>query len=243
MGDRGVGESGVEYWRALYLACLGWCLGLLLFRLVSSSGLLSRLDVGLNLVLSLFPSQVLPVGFGLLGLAGALRRHGWRHCLDWARGRAGSREHLLSHLRMLLLCVFVVPFLNYVMTLLSEKLGVPVQEQWIVQVARTRPGAFFWWTCLISTTVVAPVLEEILYRLIVYEAVSPFLGSRIATCISAFVFAIAHGIWQFIPALFFLGLMLQHARRLGGLRQAMILHSSYNGVSFVLIAASVYLGK
>lgn len=241
MGEWGVGESSVEYWRALLLACLGWCLGLLLVRLVSASGLLTRLDVGLVLVILLFPSQVLPVCFGLLGLAGALRRHGWRHCLDWARGRAGSRERLLSHVWMLLLCVFVAPLLNYAMTLLSEKLGVPVQEQWIVQVARTRPGAFFWCACLISTTIVAPVLEEILYRLIVYETFLP-LGSRIATCASAFVFAIAHGIWQFIPALFFIGLMLQRARRLGGLRQAMILHSSYNGVSFVLIVASVFLG-
>jgi membrane protease YdiL (CAAX protease family) len=241
MVDRGVGESGVEYWRALFLACLGWCLGLLLFRFVSAQGHLSCLGVGLKLVVSLLPSQVFPVGFGLLGLAGALRRYGWRHCLDWARGRAGSRERLLGHLQMLLLCVFVVPLMNYAMALLSEMLGFPVHEQWIVQVARTRPGALFWCVCLVSTTVVAPVMEEILYRLIVYEAVLP-LSSRGAACISAFVFAIAHGIWQFIPALFFLGLMLQRARRLGGLRQAMILHSSYNGVSFILIVVSVCFG-
>ena len=89
MVDRGV-ENPVEYWRALFLACLGWCLGLLLFRFVSAQGHLSCLGVGLKLVVSLPLSQVFPVGFGLLGLVCGML-HGWRHCLYCQRGRAGSR--------------------------------------------------------------------------------------------------------------------------------------------------------
>ena len=86
----------------------------------------------------------------------------------------------------------------------------------------------------IAAVIVAPLAEEILFRLVVYEALNTTEMIAPATT-TALIFAVVHAAPTQIPAIFVLGLVLQRARRHAGtLWLPMIIHSLFNMTSLVL---------
>lgn len=103
-------------------------------------------------------------------------------------------------------------------------------------------GPFFWVSAAVTMILIAPVAEEILFRVVFFEALRPY-GEGTATVLTALVFALIHQAPVQIPALFALGLVLQRARSVHGtLWAAIALHACYNAVSLgFFFAVRLYL--
>lgn len=87
--------------------------------------------------------------------------------------------------------------------------------------------------------IVAPFAEEILFRLVLYEGLR-LNAIRSPAVLSALAFAVMHAQPAEMPALFLLGLLLQHARRrLGSLWAPILIHMFFNAVSLGLILLHV----
>jgi membrane protease YdiL (CAAX protease family) len=106
----------------------------------------------------------------------------------------------------------------------------PPLELW-----RENRGALLFALLLAAALLLAPLAEEILFRLVLHDALLVF-GPRCAGLGAALAFAAVHGMPEQVPALFLLGLVLQDLRRRSGsLWPAVLLHAAYNGVSLLLL--------
>lgn len=91
----------------------------------------------------------------------------------------------------------------------------------------------------VMTVVGAPLVEEWLFRGVIYRALDAGLSSRwgnagaaTAVVVSALIFALAHAEWLQLPGLFFLGVVLALAvRRTQRLLPAVLTHVGFNGLT------------
>ncbi len=91
----------------------------------------------------------------------------------------------------------------------------------------------------IAVVLVAPVAEEILFRLLFYETLSLRCDARTSAILTSLAFALAHQTPEEVPALFVLGMVLQRTReRSGGLWLPMAVHMGFNAISFLLLLAA-----
>lgn len=105
-------------------------------------------------------------------------------------------------------------------------------------------GAAFVLLCLM-TVVGAPVVEEWLFRGVIYRALDAGLsrhlgraGALAAVGLSALIFALAHGEWLQLPGLFFLGVVLALlVRRTQRLLPAVLTHVGFNGLTLASLVA------
>lgn len=90
------------------------------------------------------------------------------------------------------------------------------------------------------TVILAPVIEEIIYRGLVIKLISPY-GKKLAVILSAFIFGLMHGnLSQFVTA-FAAGLVLSSvALKTNSIMPTIIMHSLNNGINFVLICGEDY---
>jgi len=91
--------------------------------------------------------------------------------------------------------------------------------------------------------IIAPVVEEIFYRGIVLQTLSPF-GSRTALIFSTLFFALSHGplsgiLYALVSGLFFGALVIKHK----SLKFSIIAHTINNLISFVLSVSLEYVGN
>ncbi len=85
----------------------------------------------------------------------------------------------------------------------------------------------------ITTTLLAPLFEEIIFRGILLPTLSRDFGIILGIIISAFIFALAHLSLGEMPPLFVLGLGLGITRiASGSLLSSVIMHSLWNGLTF-----------
>jgi uncharacterized protein len=96
-------------------------------------------------------------------------------------------------------------------------------------------------------TVTAPVMEEVVYRGLLYSALQRLTGAIGAVALVTLIFAGLH-VWQYWPnfgaisAILFLSLALTVVRaRTGRLLPCYIIHLVFNGVQAVIIVAEPYL--
>ena len=89
---------------------------------------------------------------------------------------------------------------------------------------------------VVAAVFIAPMAEEILFRLVLYESLR-LTSVRIPAVLTALLFALLHSQPAEIPALFLLGLLLQHARhRTGTLWGPILIHMCFNGISLGLFS-------
>lgn len=101
----------------------------------------------------------------------------------------------------------------------------------------------------VMTVVGAPVVEEWLFRGVIYRALDAGLSARAgrrgaaaAVGLSALIFALAHAEWLQLPGLFFLGVVLALVvRRTRRLVPAVLTHAGFNALTMAsLIAQRLY---
>lgn len=86
---------------------------------------------------------------------------------------------------------------------------------------------------------IVPVAEEILFRVVLFEALRD-LGATRAAVASASVFAVGHMIPEQFAALFFLGLVLQFLRsRSGSLLPCIFVHAGINTIGLIALLLTV----
>ena len=86
----------------------------------------------------------------------------------------------------------------------------------------------------LTTTLLAPLFEEIIFRGILLPTLSRDFGIIIGIIVSAFIFALAHLSLGEMPPLFVLGMGLGITRvTSGSLLSSVIMHSLWNGLTFL----------
>ncbi len=172
-------------------------------------------------------AQVLLIGAALTVAATAFR-HGL------GRGVGLSFRHgLCDSLRGLIGCIAVVP-LCYA-ALMAAQAVIPKDQIHIHPVLEFVPAASALWlvAVLVSTVLLAPVAEELLYRGLLQSLVRQYTGRPWAAILtaSAFFAASHYPQYQDMPALFILSVALGYNyARTGRLVAPMVLHGAFNAV-------------
>jgi membrane protease YdiL (CAAX protease family) len=87
---------------------------------------------------------------------------------------------------------------------------------------------------LVLTAIVVPVVEEMIYRGLGFSLLEQF-GQVAAIAVTAFAFALAHGIVEGLPVFFVIGAALAFVRsRTGSLYPAIAMHAFFNGAQMML---------
>jgi membrane protease YdiL (CAAX protease family) len=113
------------------------------------------------------------------------------------------------------------------------------QEQDIVTMFRQAAGDGDGWSVrltVISAVLIAPLVEETVFRGYFYPVIKPHLGAFGAAMATSLMFAVSHGNFAVLPGLFLLSLSLTLAlERFGSLWVSIGMHCGFNSVSLVLI--------
>lgn len=186
-----------------------------------------------ELFLGLFPFQVFTFGFCFLAMLPMIFRDGFRKSLDFITPAPTFKEIAKYILKSLIILYPIVTVMNYISQLICETLSIKTQEQLISTLGKGS-DSLYWACAAISAIVLAPITEEIMIRLVLNRAVRSIMPLW-ATLISTFAFMLMHGTPQYWPSLFLVGLFLLRARRVYGLKCAILLHSTYNLIAFAFI--------
>lgn len=90
---------------------------------------------------------------------------------------------------------------------------------------------------ILSVVVCAPVLEEILFRGLIFESCRERFGSGAAVLISALLFGLVHGVPVQIINAFVVGLIFGYVYlRTGSLLSVILLHVVNNGIAYISLA-------
>jgi membrane protease YdiL (CAAX protease family) len=88
-------------------------------------------------------------------------------------------------------------------------------------------------------TLVAPVVEELLYRGLGFGLLTPFVGPWPAILITGVAFGLAHGLVLGLPVLTFFGVTLAWLRwQSGSVIPGMIVHALFNGLALAVAVAT-----
>lgn len=119
--------------------------------------------------------------------------------------------------------------------------GFEPEDPIVIQMLQTESGIWFWASILLTTLVIAPLVEEILFRLGLYEWLRLHgLPHGLAMALTAASFAAIHQAPAAFPGLFILGLFMQHARRASGtLRLPILVHAGFNAISLAMFALAL----
>ena len=115
-----------------------------------------------------------------------------------------------------------------------QRVGIPVQPEPLLSLLSRESSAALWGSVILATLLVAPLAEEILFRVVLYETVRKH-DPRGAAIVTSLLFAGLHFAPEALPALFVLGLFLQRERRRArSLWGAVFLHAGFNAVTLTL---------
>lgn len=147
--------------------------------------------------------------------------------------RAVRAPVLLLMIPLTLACLFGNGIINLILG--SFLFDVPnVQDQLSVGEVSMSAGDLVW--LLIPVAVAAPLIEELIFRGLLYRWLKDRWSIPVATVVSAIVFAITHFIPPLIPSFIFLGVVLALVReRWGSLVPAVLLHALVNASSTLIL--------
>ena len=213
------------------------CLGILAGGVwLQRHGAGSALSPVCRILLGLLPLHIGLVGSAVLVLGFRCGGGGWRQrlYLGLVGGRAAVRVALRSLAWVYPTCLMLSLVAIGVLRLLGkEPAGQPVLELLLAERHRLLLGL-----AVLVIVVAVPFAEELLFRLFLHDALT-LVDVRAAAPLTAFTFAVVHGVPEQIPALFLLGLVLQDLRaRTGSLWAGMGLHAGFNACSLLLLVAA-----
>ena len=119
---------------------------------------------------------------------------------------------------------------------------VHLPRQSLVQVLIDTPlsETAFWTWAVISSAVVAPLIEELLFRGILYVGMRKLVGVHGAAVGSALVFALIHMSVSAFPPLLLLGVLLAYSfERTRNLLVPIVFHVVFNAINLAMMAAGM----
>lgn len=125
---------------------------------------------------------------------------------------------------------------------LGAAVGVPDESYPMLELLRGGPAALG--ALAAFGVLVAPVVEEIVFRGFLFAALERIHGAGFALAATSAAFALVHGgqygwQWQRLAILFWVGLALGAVRaRTGSTKAAALVHAAYNGLLFALVGAA-----
>ena len=187
----------------------------------------------LRLLAALFPIQIFCLAALLISLSRLSLRHGMRQAFNIPRDMPTALA-CIKHIVVTLIVLYpTIALVTCAADFLCRKLGLPIVEQTF---AKLPPGASPLHIALlaIACIVIAPVMEELMMRLVFFKAIRSSLPNA-APYLTAAIFAISHGCPQYTPGLFLVGIALQIAQKKGGMPLAIALHSVFNAISLLML--------
>lgn len=188
------------------------------------------------LVLALLTAQMLILLFVVYLVAVRWRGASWQELgLVPLPGRWGGRAVALA--------LVSFPLMGAVAWLQQQVTG---QEFHNPQITAMAPPAFSWAAYLATLAVagvLAPLIEEIVFRGLLYRWLRERYGFALGVLGSALAFSVLHGVPGLIPAIALLGALLAWVyERSGSLWTAVILHGTYNAVVTTVLYAALAQG-
>ena len=227
-------DDARQYAVAFVWALVGFGLGMVAVRAVTA--ICKPQDTVVQLLLGLLPFQATAPLAAIIGLRRMAVQKGWRRTLEWDEPKLSFQLAYRAHAILFVLCIFCSFAINWLSKTVCDKLGIPFPEQSLIQMAHGNSDVLFWGIAFFSVMVLAPCVEEFIYRQIMFKALEGALRRRwAAVVLTSLCFAAAHGILPMMPALFAVGVLFQEAKRRGGLRQSILLQSCYNGTMLALV--------
>ncbi len=104
----------------------------------------------------------------------------------------------------------------------------------LLEIVLNNNNYFAFLILFITTTLLAPLFEEIIFRGVLLPILSRDFGKGIGIVFSSFIFALAHLSFSEFPPLFVLGIGLACTRLISGrLISSVVMHSLWNGLTFL----------
>jgi membrane protease YdiL (CAAX protease family) len=119
--------------------------------------------------------------------------------------------------------------------LLQALFGYQAQGSPVARLLAQDHGPAVWMSVSALAVLLAPVAEEVLFRLVCYDSLRQVVRPSTAALVSATAFALVHRVPEQVPALCGLGLALQWSRhRYRSLGAPILLHAAFNLTALAL---------
>ena len=128
----------------------------------------------------------------------------------------------------------IVPFVLLISLIMNTLISNQNGSNPLLEIVLNNKNSFSFILLFVTTTLLAPFFEEVIFRGILLPTLSRNFGIIWAIIVSAFVFALAHlSVGEMLP-LFVLGIGLGITRiASGSLLSSVIMHSLWNGFTFL----------
>ena len=128
----------------------------------------------------------------------------------------------------------IVPFVLLISLIMNSLIENQNGSNPLLEIVLNNNNYLSFILLFITTSLLAPVFEEIIFRGVLLPTLSREFGIILGIIISAFIFAIAHLSLGEMPPLFILGIGLGITRiASGSLLSSVIMHSLWNGLTFL----------
>ncbi len=126
----------------------------------------------------------------------------------------------------------VVPFVLLISLIMNSLIDNQNGSNPLLEIVLNNSNYLSFFLLFITTTILAPLFEEIIFRGILLPTLSRDFGVISGIIVSAFIFALAHLSLGEMPPLFVLGIGLG-ITRIASLFSSVIMHSLWNGLTFL----------
>jgi len=128
----------------------------------------------------------------------------------------------------------VVPFVLLISLIMNSLIENQNGSNPLLEIVLNNNNYLSFILLFITTTLLAPLFEEIIFRGVLLPTLSRDFGIILGIIVSAFIFALAHLSLAEMPPLFVLGIGLGITRiASGSLLSSVIMHSLWNGLTFL----------
>ncbi len=128
----------------------------------------------------------------------------------------------------------IVPFVLLISLIMNSLIANQNGSNPLLEIVLNNNNYLSFVLLFVTTTLLAPLFEEIIFRGILLPTLSRDFGIILGIIVSAFIFALAHLSLGEMPPLFVLGIGLGITRiASGSLLSSIIMHSLWNGLTFL----------
>tara|TARA_Y100000589_G_scaffold2617_1_gene2462 strand:- start:1474 stop:2826 length:1353 start_codon:yes stop_codon:yes gene_type:complete len=130
--------------------------------------------------------------------------------------------------------IMIIPIVLLTSLVMNQFIENQMGSNPLLEIVLNNNNYFAFLILFITTTILAPLFEEIIFRGVLLPVLSRDFGKWFGILFSSFIFALAHLSFSEFPPLFVLGIGLAFTRLISGrLISSVIMHSLWNGLTFL----------